>query len=81
MKIKVFYGPKPKLTARDKECFSTDKARCVGLFVDNKDKPVVILNEEGTPMPYRVQFGMSHVVFATLNEAIEFARKRFKEVK
>ena len=65
MKYKITYGPMPNLTAKDKDLFSRPNAQCVALFMDRLERPVIILNTVGKPMPYKVYAGTSCVVFPT----------------
>ena len=81
MKFKVYYGPMPNLKASDKNIFSKPNSECVALYLDNKERPVIVSRVSNTPMPYRVVAGMSVVVFATLLDAKNYCDKRFKEVK
>jgi len=81
MKFKVYYGPMPRLTASDKDMFSKPNSECVALYLDNKERPVIVSRVANTLMPYRVVAGMSVVVFATLLDAKNYCDKRFKEVR
>lgn len=81
MKFKVYYGPMPRLTASDKDMFSKPNSECVALYLDNKERPVIVSRVANTLMPYRVAFGTSVVVFATLKDATDYCNKRYKEVK
>lgn len=42
MKFKVFYGPMPNLKASDKDMFSKPNSECVALYLDNKERPVIV---------------------------------------
>lgn len=81
MKFKVYYGPMPNLKASDKDMFSKPNSECVALYLDKMERPVIVSKVLNTPMPYRVTFGTSVVVFPTLKAATDYCSLRFKEVK
>lgn len=81
MKFKVFYGPMPNLKVSDKDMFSKPNLECVALYLDKMERPVIVSKVLNTPMPYRVTFGTSVVVFPTFKDATDYCSLRFKEVK
>ena len=81
MKFKVFYGPMPNLKVSDKDMFSKPNSECVALYLDKLKRPVIVSKVLNTPMPYRVTFGTSVVVFPTFKDATDYCSLRFKEVK
>lgn len=81
MKLKVYYGPMPRLKASDKDMFSKPNSECVALYQDKLERPVIVSRVNSIYMPYRVAVGTSVVVFATFEDAIDYCSQRFKEVK
>ena len=81
MKFKVFYGPMSNLKVSDKDMFSKPNSECVALYLDKMERPVIVSKVLNTPMPYRVTFGTSVVVFPTFKDATDYCSLRFKEVK
>lgn len=82
MKLKVYYGPMPRLKASDKDMFSNSTSDCVALYQDRIERPVIVSRAQNAIyMPYRVSVGTSFVVFATYQDAIDYCALRYKKVK
>ena len=47
MKFRFFYDRKPKLTARDSDCFSHGDYKCHHLFQNRHGQPVAISQHKG----------------------------------
>ena len=76
MKLKFFFGGKPKLTQKDTPNFSTKGYQCSLLMQDRAGHPVAISQHKETGI-WRVQFGFSTCCFATYDEAIAYCKGRF----
>ena len=81
MKLKVYYGPMPRLKASDKDMFSKPNSECVALYQDRIERPVIVSKVNSIYMPYRVSVGTSLVVFSTYQDAIDYCSLRYRKVK
>ena len=72
---------KPKLSQKDKDIFDRPRSKCVCLYEDRFERPVIISLAEDKPYPFRINIGMGMAAFQTLEEAEAFCIKRkFKKV-
>lgn len=79
MKHKIFYGNKPKLTAKDKPLFSRGNYECKALLKNRKGEPVAISQSKDLSI-WKVEHNFSCVVFDTYDEVIAYCKGRFSEL-
>ena len=60
MKFRFFYDRKPKLTARDTDCFSHGDYKCHHLFQNRRGQPVAISQHKDLGI-WKVHHGFSTV--------------------
>ena len=79
MKLRFYYGTRPKLSIEDLDNFSRGDYKCRVLLQTKKGQPVVISQHKETGI-WMVQYGFSSIVFATKAEALAYCRGRFLEL-
>ena len=82
MRLKFFYGEKPKLTENDRQDFSRGNYECVKLMATRRGSPVVISQSKdpGFPM-WRVDYDYSCVFFKSYSKALAFCKGRFVDAE
>ena len=79
MKFRFFYDRKPKLTARDTDCFSHGDYKCHHLFQNRHGQPVAISQHKGLGI-WKVHHGFSTVFFGTEDEAMAYCGARYQDL-
>lgn len=76
--MKIYYGMEPNLSQKDRKMFYRGKYECKTLLKTGKGQPVVISQSKDTDFPsWKVEYGLSCVVFNTYDEALAFCKGRF----
>jgi hypothetical protein len=76
MKLRFFYGLKPKLTQKDADTFSGKGYKCDLLLQNRAGHPVAVSYHKELDI-WKVQHGFSTVVFGTYGEAMAYCKGRF----
>ena len=78
MTHRIFYGTDFKLTDSDKKMFSRGGDECKDLLQGRAGLPVVVSQKQDKDFPiWKVQYGVSCLVFPTYEDAMDFCRDRF----
>ena len=76
---RIFYGGKPRLSAKDTDSFSRGNYKCQILLQTKKGQPVAISQHQDRDI-WKVQHGFSTLVFATKGEALAYCKDRFLDL-
>ena len=78
MKFKPIYNQKLRVTASDREVFSTQDYTCMFILQTMKGQPVAVsvCNDLDCRI-WRVQYGFSTVYFGEYTDAMDFCREHF----
>lgn len=78
MKFKPIYNHKFRISASDRQSFSTDDYTCMFILQTMKGQPVAVsMSNDPDLLIWRVQYGFSTVYFGDYAEAMEFCREHF----
>ena len=76
MTHRIFYGTDFKLTDSDKKMFSREGYECKDLLQGRAGLPVVVSQKKDKDFPiWKVQYGVSCLVFPTYEDAMDFCCK------
>ena len=79
MTHRIFYGTDFKLTDSDKKMFSREGYECKDLLQGRAGLPVVVSQKQDKDFPiWKVQYGVSCLVFPTYEDAMDFCRQIYK---
>ena len=79
MKLRFYYGTRPKLSIEDTDNFSRSDYKCRILLQTKRGAPVAISEHKDTGI-WKVTHGFSTVVFGTKAEALAYCRGRFLDL-
>lgn len=78
MKFKPIYNKKFRVSASDRDAFSTKDYTCMFILQTMKGKPVAVSRANDPDLLiWRVQYGFSTIYFADFAEAMDFCREHF----
>ena len=80
MTHRIFYGTDFKLTDSDKKMFSREGYECKDLLQGRAGLPVVVSQKQDKDFPiWKVQYGVSCLVFPTYEDAMDFCREDLQD--
>ncbi len=78
MKFKPVYNKKHRVTASDREAFTTQDYTCMFILQTMKGQPVAISRSNDLDcLIWRVQYGFSTIYFGEYADAMDYCRERF----
>lgn len=78
MKFKPVYNKKFRVTASDREAFTTQDYTCMFILQTMKGQPVAVsVANDLDCLIWRVQYGFSTVYFGDYADAMDFCREHF----